>query len=261
MIKCFARIAGIIRGLRSPSNDIYPSCERRNFCRQQTSHNSTKVGSFQNKSMQYSDDILNSIATAMSELKSPSPPELSPDRGSLIEYALNIAFRPIRDDQWRVFGAVSIQRSIAARAAYRAATCALEEYVRGLPANHKINVYRDALDGFERCVHNARVAMNVVQHMEAKASQSKDPKKLIYSQNDGSPEDRLAKMDNRAKHFPEDVFAGDVLHPTPIWIRDEGLVCSTAELSFIELARLLEDLGDNIAFTAREALVNSRTTD
>ena len=202
--------------------------------------------------MQFSDTILNSIATGMSELKSPRPPSLSADRGSLVEYVLNATFHPTRDDQWRIFGSASIPRSIAARAAYRAATLYLSEYVAALPDKQNLNKFRDAIDGFEQCVHHTRVSMDLVRHMEAKAAGSKAVKQFGYAKNDGSPEDRLAKLDNRAKHFAEDILAGDFLYPTPIWLSDNGLVCSEAELSFFELARLLEDLGDNVAFIARD---------
>tara|TARA_R110002049_G_scaffold181846_2_gene349322 strand:- start:544 stop:831 length:288 start_codon:yes stop_codon:yes gene_type:complete len=88
--------------------------------------------------------------------------------------------------------------------------------------------------------------------MEAKANGSTNPKKFVYARHDGSPEDRLAELDNRAKHFAEDILDGDVRHPTPIWLSDEGLICSQAELSFVELAQLLEDLGDNLTFIARD---------
>lgn len=203
--------------------------------------------------MQYSDAILNNIATNLTRLQSPAPPSLTLDVGSVEEYLLNDALRPIQDHAWRIFGSYFIARGAAARAAYRAATTSLSVYMNALPADHHTNVFRDAIERFEQCVHHARVAMDLVQHMEAKAGGSKSPNGFVYAVNDGSPEDRLAKLDNRAKHFAEDILDGMVSHPTPIWIEDAGLVCSKAALSYVELAQLLEEIGENLTFIARGA--------
>lgn len=68
--------------------------------------------------------------------------------------------------------------------------------------------------------------------------------KTVFTRGDGSVEQRLHTLYTGGKHHETKISEGDAppLGTVPVWLYNEGLRSKDAELTFIELANILDDL-------------------
>jgi hypothetical protein len=116
---------------------------------------------------------------------------------------------------------------------YRLGRGELHSYVEQLPVrnNHFLAALR-ALSHFEQsaaALYQAAILTTFIMPG------------LPFTQSDGSSMDRLNMIYNRSKHFEEGATFAGPAPATPVWLTNEGLECSDAALSFIELHELIVD--------------------
>jgi hypothetical protein len=109
-----------------------------------------------------------------------------------------------------------------------------------LPHHTKISAHRKAVAHFENCILQAHIAILCLNGV----GKSLKNVPLVFVTNDGSDYDRLRCLNNRIKHFDEDVEkvvkAGSVgILKAPVWITNEGLEAGGTALTFAELADIL----------------------
>jgi hypothetical protein len=123
---------------------------------------------------------------------------------------------------------------------YRAGREQLLDYIGNLPDHTKMSAHRAAVAHFENCLLQAHIAITCLNGV-GKVIENVPP---IFENNDGSDYDRLRRLNNRIKHFDEDVEevvragAVDILK-APVWITNVGLEADGVALTFGELAGIL----------------------
>lgn len=201
----------------------------------------------------------NLIAPKLSALKvcgAPEVPELPNYRGSLY---LNHIFSGVGyPEGTRVLIAGFIGRLGEAISEYSLGRQALSEYVGALPQEQKLGAHRKALMHFETCVLRLHISIVCLQGIGKAVGVAQK----VYTVGDGSDYDRLRLMNNRIKHFDEDVEGaikkGQPVPLAPVWLTNEGLECATASLKFAEIAEIFhhqsEDAKNFSEVFPREAL-------
>ncbi|CAO3424536.1 hypothetical protein [Azospirillum argentinense] len=182
------------------------------------------------------------IAPKLSALKVCSAqkiPELPNYLGSLrVNQILGIGAYP---EPMSVLVANFISRLAMAINEYNAGQIHLVNYVDNLE-EQRFPEHRKALFSFENCIlhgHIAGTCLNALSKVYGEIP-------ALFTKGDGSPHDRLRLLNNRIKHFDEDVEeaaddSGATIPLAPIWITDTGLEGKKAALEFTELARILTD--------------------
>ena len=127
---------------------------------------------------------------------------------------------------------IFIRRVQVATDHYRAAIDPIRQFSHELEAQ-KFGLYITALNNLEICVLNAHIASCCGNSLLNLIGQ-----RPSYTNNDGSDYDRLRRLNNRIKHFNEDIVAGTDIN-TPMWITNDGLSCIDCDLSFDELHEIL----------------------
>ena len=186
----------------------------------------------------------NFIAPKLSLLNvcnAPDVPELPNYYGSLV---LNQALFTIYTDPVKVLLLNFIRRLRSAIGEYRSGREHLVQYVSKLPDQSGLGNYNKALAHFEDCIFNGHIAIVCLNGLGKHLRRSDPSVPAVYRHGDGSDYDRLRKLNNRIKHFDEDVekavTSGSSAIPlAPIWITNDGLEASTGSLSFVELAEIL----------------------
>jgi hypothetical protein len=110
----------------------------------------------------------------------------------------------------------------------------LQKYVDELPKrnNHFLGALR-ALSHFEQSVAALYQAALLTQPIT---------KNRLFQKGDGSPMERLNLIYNRSKYFEEGEEGAGPPPATPIWLTNEGLQSSDADLPFAELHDIIIDL-------------------
>lgn len=113
----------------------------------------------------------------------------------------------------------------------------LLRYIGGLPQHNALAAHGHAVSQFESCILNAHLA---ALSLEGGA------RLLAPSASFGITDERerLRLLSNRIKHFDEDVAkaakAGQPPTGAPIWLTNDTIVCSSADLKYVDLAEFLE---------------------
>lgn len=173
-------------------------------------------------------------APKLSELnvcRAPDLPEWPNHLGAAI---LNSVFVVTYKREIRRYLLNFIRRMETAVGEYRLGRRELLNYVEQLPVrnNHFLAALR-ALSHFEQSA--AALYQAAILLTRIKPGQ-------LFNKGDGSSVECLNKIYNRSKHFEEGgTFAG-AAPATPIWLTNEGLECSDAALTFVELHEMVVEL-------------------
>jgi hypothetical protein len=124
---------------------------------------------------------------------------------------------------------------------YRAGRDHLLSYVAALPQHDRLRDHRRAVSHFESCILHGYTAIVCL----AGVGRILQIDQRIFVHGDGSDYDRLRLLNNRIKHFDEDVEdaarAGTTSIPVaPVWITNDALESTAAVLRFCELAEILQ---------------------
>lgn len=128
---------------------------------------------------------------------------------------------------------------------YTEGRSALSEYIASLPDHDRLDAHAVARVSFESCIIHAYLAVCRLRRFGESLGA---PKNELYTLGDGSEYDRLRLINNRIKHFDEDIevghgeFAGPAV---PVWLENAGLRSSNSFLSFEELAEILSSATDD----------------
>jgi hypothetical protein len=194
----------------------------------------------------WSDEILDQyVAPDLSRLKACTArdlPQIASARGHLMIWR---AFHPTTTASARTALTLAsnfVRHLDAAAVEYRSCVDHLRAYVAGLP-KHRLSEHNVAVARLEGCILQLHVAMTCLKQIEVTQSKLSP----LYVSGDGSDYDRLRLLNNRIKHFDEDL-KDELTKPggagpsrvAPVWITDTHVVSSTASLSFDELAELIE---------------------
>ncbi len=98
--------------------------------------------------------------------------------------------------------------------------------------------YFSALHHWEQCLGAAWHAITTLRRVLNLST------KTVFIQGNGSVEERLNTLYNEAKHYESKISEGDAppLGTVPLWLHNEGLRSKGAELTFSEVADVLDDL-------------------
>ena len=190
--------------------------------------------------MRWSSNVLNEyFGVQLSSLTTADPPELPAviHVGSLVLNQLFVA--KIYDAHQVAALSRFVGRLATAIGQYRSAREHLLLYISALPEHSQLDHHRLAVADFEGCVINAHIAITCLSRLGELVGTPQP----VYAANDGSDYDRLRLLNNRIKHFDEDVQeasrGGAPVLIAPIWLTNEGLEGSTSKLSYAELADIL----------------------
>lgn len=188
--------------------------------------------------MQFSDDILHLLAPELSKLTACTAPEVpeSPDYAHALALRQELGPKRYKDPNVVVYLATFVTRLTTSTREYRAGRDHVLRYVDKLP-QHSLASHARAVSHFESCVVHTHLAILSLDGLVERL----DPNATIAKTDDY---DRLRALNNRIKHFDEDVAdaAQKKTSPpaAPMWLTNDALVCSKASLQYAELAAILE---------------------
>lgn len=193
--------------------------------------------------MQFSAHVLDEmIAPKLSLLTSCGARDVPQMPNHHIALVLNQAITPIYPERVKILTLNFIRHIQAATAEYRNGRDSLSHYVSMLP-DHGIGRYTRALAHFEDCVLNAYIAVVCLDGVGAVLRETNPSVPRVFTPGDQSDYDRLRQLNNRIKHFDEDVAKAVEGHSrvpvAPVWITDTGLETPRHFLHFDELAEIL----------------------
>jgi len=172
----------------------------------------------------------NYIAHKLSELTQCHAPELKDDAKWLNTFILNSVFRVQLPAKTRAYVFNFLRRTEGATSAYRAALSQIHEYLN-TPRN-VISPYFRALSHIEICIAQCYQGYELLARASGES---------IYTQGDGSPEERLQIVYVDSKHM-DHMIAGDKLPEEAtagIWITNTGIASARGALTFAELHGIL----------------------
>ena len=151
---------------------------------------------------QFSDHILENLVAPnlphLTKCGAPDFPSLPHFWGSLF---LNRAITPeVWGSAQGILLSTFIARLESAVEDYRAGREQLMVYVSDLPQHDELNAYRRALARFESCILRGHIAFCSLKRLGTLINAAS-----LYENNDGSDYDRIRLINNRIKHFDEDV--------------------------------------------------------
>lgn len=193
--------------------------------------------------MQFSDHLLdNFISPNLSALNCCGANELPELENYFLLFAINEALGKNYPEHLRVTLLNFMRRLHFAADQYRLAQESLKKYVDGLPQTQAISVYNRSLLHFESCILNLYTAVLCLENVSNLLSITT----FMFEENDGSDYDRLRKLNNRIKHFDEDIADASraklPINVAPIWLTNGGLESSCgAKLSFSEIVGIIGD--------------------
>jgi hypothetical protein len=202
--------------------------------------------------MRLSNTVLDSFfADGASALTSPEMPDIPIVPDQRFTFALNYSLGATKFKTAALISAVTASMSHNATAVgeFRAAKEALSKYINILPEHEGLGYLGRAISHLETCVLHAYVTMGHIQTLQSAFCGSK-----IFTNSDRSEYDRLKDINNRIKHFDEDVQkAVSSSNPTPpsaIWLSNDSIICSRAQMTYAELAGILKDHTEYTNFMA-----------
>jgi hypothetical protein len=192
--------------------------------------------------MQWSAFVLDTLlAPKLSELTRCGAPELPDFPNYRFSLILNQLFSGIQyRDYTRILLNGFIGRLAEATKEYQAARICLDRYVSRLPEHDRLGEYWKSLMHFEVVVLRLHLAITCL----GGAVQSVGIDSPIFKRGDTSDYDRLRLINNRIKHFDEDIQEAlskkRAVPITPLWITNDGIESSEAKLTFLELVEILK---------------------
>lgn len=177
------------------------------------------------------------VAPELRALNKFAVPELQQMPNYFNSLLVNQVFVAKLPEQDRRLTANFIARIEHANDAYRAGSAYLSQYIDCLPENDTTKLYRRSLRNFENCILHTHVAISCA--IKIANIYRVEP---LYQPGDCSDYDRIRRINNRIKHFDEDIICcgADNNSPTvPMWLTNEGLKSSDGEISYIELHNVL----------------------
>jgi len=121
-----------------------------------------------------------------------------------------------------------LRRIQMALAEYGAGRSVLLEYLDG--SKEKVSLYFRSLYHFEIAASLVYQSFDLVMKLTHQR---------LYQKNDGSPLARLNRIYNVSKHLETSTIPHGHIHA--VWITNEGLAVSTAELTWEEIAELIKE--------------------
>jgi hypothetical protein len=144
-------------------------------------------------------------------------------------FVLNSIFRTQVKQEYKPFIFAILRRAQMALVEYENGRMALQDYAGG--NKNRISVYFRSLYHFE-------IAVNLTY--QAHYFFMKITKKRLFNKNDGSQLERLNRINNVSKHLELSTIPNSYLHA--VWLSNEGLCISSANLKFEELADMVKDI-------------------
>lgn len=192
----------------------------------------------------YNTDLLDRyVAPGISKLTACRAPDISGKHPQaphwLANHFLNSVFRGNFRSRFRQYAFNQLFRAQVAYADYQEARVLTEEFLtRGKPDHPAIGRYFLALARWESCLLNLQIFIDVMNRMK---KELKD--EPVFTNDDGTPEQRAYAIANKIKHFGSDVSADkhDENDTVPMWLTNIGLCTRTSELKFEELANLVSE--------------------
>jgi predicted RNA-binding Zn-ribbon protein involved in translation (DUF1610 family) len=172
----------------------------------------------------------NFVAHKLSSLTDCGAPEITSNGSWLGAFILNSVFIANLAPEPRSYAFNFLRRAEGALSSYRSARLDLIEYFQ-TPRN-VLSPYFKALLNFEVCISQSYQGLELL----ATAGRVK-----VFDKGDDSKEERLERLYVQSKHMDRMIVSGQI--PTEataaLWITNQGLECSKAELSFEELQSIL----------------------
>jgi predicted RNA-binding Zn-ribbon protein involved in translation (DUF1610 family) len=172
----------------------------------------------------------NYIAHKLSELTQCHAPELKDDAQWLNNFILNSVFRVQLPPKTRAYVFNFLRRTEGASFAYRAALVEIHEYLN--TPRSTISPYFRALSHIEICIAQCYQGYELLGSAFGES---------IYTQGDGSPEERLQIVYVDSKHMDR-MIAGEKLPEKAtagVWITNTGIESARGALTFVELHGIL----------------------
>jgi len=174
------------------------------------------------------------VSQELSKLNECSAPDLSKEFDQaehwVNNFILNSIFRVQIKPEAKPFIFGILRRAQMALAEYGDGRAALLDYLGG--SKERVSVYFRALYHFEIVVGLLYQAYEMAMKITGKQ---------LFQKNDGSTIERLNRLYSISKHLEASTIPEGHIHA--VWITNDGLVVSTATLSWQELADLAIDVG------------------
>jgi hypothetical protein len=173
--------------------------------------------------------------------EAPDLTELHPEATHwLANHFLNTLIGSQFKDKYRQWAFNQLFRAeVAFRDYHEARIITSEVLVNSQPGRPAIRTYFKAIARWESCLLNVQIFIDVLNKMKRELGD--EP---VFTENDGSREERAYSMANRIKHWGSDVAAGrhEEHHTIPVWLSNDGLTSSTHKLPYGELASIVSDV-------------------
>jgi hypothetical protein len=177
------------------------------------------------------------IAPRLSELTKAKAPDLhscTKEYGNwVINFILNVIFRVKIIEQNRQLIMYFLRKVEGAFQEYHEGRYFLENYITN--RNKKISSYFHSLRHFESAMTLAYQAFEAIRTMI---------KEKLFTKEDGTPLQRLNKLQNLSKHANKEISRSDFSSEfnISIWLTNEGIESHDTTLSFSEFSLLLIEL-------------------
>jgi hypothetical protein len=211
--------------------------------------------------MQYSDHVLNTlIAPKLSGLTRCDAPEVPALPNYLWSLRMNQLLGSTKyKEAVKVLVANFIGRLGTAIGEYRLGRAQLLRYVENLPQHSQLASHQRAVSHFETCILHANIAIVCLNGLGKVLRVGRG----VYVRGDGSDYDRLRCLNNRIKHFDEDVENATQENASsfpiaPLWITNEALEAASSRLLFSELADILVTQSTDAKFFAEDFFKETR---
>jgi hypothetical protein len=203
------------------------------------------------------------ISPELSQLNVSGAPELKEPPNYFGSFILNAIFKVRYADEWRCLGLVFLRRYQHAVREYAMGREVLQEYIEKLKiSNNHTGTYLKAVTHFEQAI--ASICISLLSLRQVIKCASPHEKNIIFT--DGrfakippgnvTKYDRLKEIYNRSKHFDEDIAEAKTpseMLPSPVWVTNLGIKCSTAEVSFQELIEIFNEVSSSAKWLSEEA--------
>lgn len=188
----------------------------------------------------FSREFLNKfVAPEITELGSPSPPDLSELAKAsiplLYRFALVTALGRNPREPHRAYVIHLLRRNDSALREFEAGRLALGEFT-SIPANEGlIHPFFEALLHYENCIASAYQGIMIFRKLKGHD---------LFERGDGSSLERLSELYNVVRHADDRIELGELPAEgsMPIWLSETGIHSSRVALSYEELAELLTEL-------------------
>lgn len=179
------------------------------------------------------------VCPDLSKLTSCTAPEITEEAPFFADFLLNDLFSGTSYvAEKKVFVSSFVKKMEESIKEYRNAREHLAKYPACIGTGEGIMHIRRALMHFEGSIIRLHLACTYL------AGMGKLGGHILFTHGDNSDYDRLRLLNNRIKHFDEDVAKsikkGAAPPTAPIWLTDTGFECPTAALSFQEFVAILK---------------------